>query len=374
MVSFYFCSCFGEPPEFASPADNSRATLYLLVKQIKAQKGLDPAQLAPYLSLENCLDGMQVLIQQLFGIQMQEEPMQDEERWDSVVGLQPPPFEERIRKFVFTDDEERNLGTMYLDLHPRKGKYTHAAHFTVRCGCVVDGPDSEYQSPIVALVCNMNTGEASFSSHQEVETLFHEFGHALHSLLSRTNFQHMSGTRAAMDFVETPSHLMENYVWDPQFLPMLARTTSGEPIPESMIQSLRESHKLFKCLEMQNQIVLAMFDQHIFGAPSSASTTDIWSGLHRQHAVPYAEGTHWHSNVGHLVTYGAGYYGYLYSQVFASDIWNQLFQEQSLERKSGEQIWKKMLIHGGARDANLMLKDLLGREPTVENFLKTLKV
>jgi intermediate peptidase len=349
-------------------------TLYLLVKQIKSQKGLDPAELAPYLSLENCLDGMQVLIQELFGIQMQEEPMQDKERWDSVEGLPPPLFEERIRKFIFTDDEERNLGTMYLDLHPRKGKYTHAAHFTVRCGCVVDGPDSEYQSPIVALVCNMNTGEASFSSHQEVETLFHEFGHAMHSLLSRTNFQHMSGTRAAMDFVETPSHWMENYVWDPQFLPQLARTASGEPIPESMIQSLRESHKLFKCLEMQNQIVLAMFDQHIFGAPSSASTTDIWSGLHRQHAVPYAEGTHWHSNVGHLVTYGAGYYGYLYSQVFASDIWNQLFQEQSLKRKSGEQIWKKMLIHGGARDANVMLKDLLGREPTVENFLKTLKV
>jgi intermediate peptidase len=347
------------------------------VKQIKAQKGLDPAQLAPYLSLENCLDGMQVLIQQLFGITMQEEPMQDEERWDSVESLPPPPFEERIRKFVFQDDEERNLGTMYLDLHPRKGKYTHAAHFTVRCGCVVDGPDSDYQSPIVALVCNMNTGEASFSSHQEVETLFHEFGHALHSLLSRTNFQHMSGTRAAMDFVETPSHWMENYVWDPQFLPLLARTTSGEPIPEAMISSLRESHKLFKCLEMQNQIVLAMFDQHIFGAASSssaASTTDIWSALHRQHAVPYAEGTHWHSNVGHLVTYGAGYYGYLYSQVFASDIWNQLFQQQSLERKSGEQIWKKMLIHGGAKDANLMLKDLLGREPTVDNFLKTLKV
>jgi intermediate peptidase len=218
----------------------------------------------------------------------------------------------------------------------------------------------------------MNTGHASFSTHQEVETLFHEFGHALHSLLSRTNFQHMSGTRASMDFVETPSHWMEHYAWCENFLPLLAMTVDGEPLPGSMVQALSRSRNQFRFLEMQNQIVLATFDQFIFGPSQGTSPRELWSKIHRQNGVPFADGTHWFTNVGHLVTYGAGYYGYLYSQVFASGIWNGLFRDQSLERQSGEKIWKKLLIHGGARDANVMLEELLGHKPTVENYWKTL--
>lgn len=347
------------------------------VKLLKAQMGgVDPNELANYLSLPNCLNAMQLLVGKLFGIQMREQEIQPGERWDVDLENQKSSSniskDEQIRKFVFSEEDTgRELGTMYLDLHPRVGKYTHAAHFTVRCGCVVNGPNSDYQLPIVALVCNMNSGQASFSSHQEVETLFHEFGHAMHSLLSRTNFQHLSGTRAAMDFVETPSHWMEHYVWDEEFLPILAQNQMGSPIPDSMLKTLAQSQNQFRCLEMQNQIVLSVFDQHIFGEDVSGKTPqEIWAALHKEHDVPYADGTHWYTNVGHLVTYGAGYYGYLYSQVFASTIWNQLFYKQSLQRSAGEKLWKKVLIHGGARDANVMLEDLLGKKPTVENYWK----
>lgn len=345
------------------------------VKLLRAQMGgVDPHELANYLSLPNCLNAMQLLVHRLFGIEMKERELHPGERWDVDMDNQANNIskEEEIRKFVFFEqDSGRELGTMYLDLHPRAGKYTHAAHFTVRCGCVVNGPGSDYQLPIVALVCNMNSGQASFSSHQEVETLFHEFGHAMHSLLSRTNFQHLAGTRAAMDFVETPSHWMENFVWDEEFLPMLAQNQTGTPIPDSILKPLVQSRNQFRCLEMQNQVVLSLFDQHIFGEHNSSKTPqEIWASLHREHGVPYADGTHWFTNVGHLVTYGAGYYGYLYSQVFASTIWNELFHKQSLKRSAGEQLWKKVLIHGGARDANDMLEDLLGKKPTVENYWK----
>jgi intermediate peptidase len=364
------------------------------VKMLKAQiAGVDPHELTKYWSLSNCLTSLQLLSKELFGIEMHEETeISLEERWDLVDGHTTttttgttttiPTGDDAIRKFTFLEiDTQRPLGTMYLDLHPRQGKYTHAAHFTVRCGCVVDGPNSnEYQLPIVALVCNMNL----FSSHQEVETLFHEFGHALHSLLSRTNFQHLSGTRGAMDFVETPSHWMEHFVWDPDFLQILARDPEGNPMPQDKIQALVASRTAFRCLEMQNQILLSSFDQEIFGAnyhdsgsskstSSSSTPLQIWEGLHQQHHVPYAQGTHWYSNVGHLVTYGAGYYGYLYSQVFANAIWGQLFQNQCLNRDSGDRIWKKVLIHGGARDANVMLEDLLGKKPTVEIYWKSLQ-
>ena len=252
----------------------------------------------------------------------------------------------------------------------------HAAHFTVRCGCVVDGPGSDYQLPVVALVCNMHSGQAS--SHSEVETLFHEFGHAMHSLLSRTNFQHLSGTRAAMDFVETPSHWMEHYVWDVDFLPILAKNTQGEPLPNHLAVALNQSRNQFRYIEMQSQLCLAMFDQLIFGGNNVAtgsgdetnSPIQIWEDIHRRHRVPFAPGTHWYTNVGHLVTYGAGYYCYLYSQVFANAIWNDLFHDgRCLSRSAGQRMWKDVLIYGGARDPNIMIEDLLGKKPTVSQLL-----
>jgi mitochondrial intermediate peptidase len=84
--------------------------------------------------------------------------------------------------------------------------------------------------------------------------------------------------------------------------------------------------------------------------------------------IPYASGTHWHSRFGHVVTYGAGYYGYLYAQVFANDIWRSLFAGRPLDAASGQQLWHKVLRHGGAKDPSEMLTDLLGRPPQVDSF------
>jgi intermediate peptidase len=333
---------------------------------LKAKNGFDINDVSPYLTLHNCLEGMKLLCDKLFGIKMEEDHMTVDERWD--VGVSPPPDDIRVRRFVFSDETGRSLGIMFLDLHPREAKYGHAAHFTVRCGCLTGVQEhAEYQLPIVALVCNLSaSSQTSMLSHSEVETLFHEYGHALHSLLSRTKFQHMSGTRAAMDFVETPSHLVENFVWDPQFLRVFAlHHETGKAMPEQMIQQLRNSRNDFSAIERQNQITYALFDQKLFGRPdpSQPSTTEIFAKLHKDHNIPYAEGTHWHSRFGHLVTYGAGYYGYLYSQVFAGDIWQHCFEGDSLRRESGERLWQNMLIHGGAKDPSVMLTDLLGRPP-----------
>jgi len=343
------------------------------VKLLKTHVGgVDPNVIAAYFSLANCLNAMQFLVQQLFGIKMQEEEMHPSERWDvDTENAASLTSSTDIRKFKFWEEESgRELGTMYLDLHPRAGKYTHAAHFTVRCGCVENGVGSNYQLPIVALVCNINEHG---SSHQDVETLFHEFGHAMHSLLSRTNFQHLAGTRGAMDFVETPSHWMEHYVWDEEFLPILARNESGEPIPESLLKPLLQSRNSFRCIEMQSQLVLSKFDQQIFGAKKGNQTTqDAWDTLHCEHGVPHSDGSHWYTNVGHLVTYGAGYYGYLYAQIFASTIWNTHFHGQSLKRSSGDLLWKKVLIHGGSKEPSMMLEDLIGKKPEMENYWDSL--
>ena len=328
-----------------------------------------------FFTLDGCLASLPVLVDTLFGIQMQEETaLTENEQWD----LRDSDEQSLIRKYSFTGPDGRPLGTLYLDLHSRPGKYNHAAHFTVRCGCrttpllTEEGCDDydDYQLPIVALVCNLSNGAAL--SHGEVETLFHEFGHALHSLLSRTQFQHMSGTRGAMDFVETPSHLIEHYVWDAEFLRgVLGRHhATGDVMPDKLIDKLRRSRYAFGAVERLNQVLYAQFDQKIFGIPDSTmpNTTEIFGDLHSQLGIPYAQGTHWHSRFGHLVTYGAGYYSYLYAQVFAGDLWKHLFEGQSLRRESGERLWHGMLQHGGAKDPTAMLTDLLGRRPQVNNF------
>jgi intermediate peptidase len=135
-------------------------------------------------------------------------------------------------------------------------------------------------------------------------------------------------------------------------------------------------------VEVQTQIVHSKFDQALFGPnPCAASlggctSTEMFERLHREAGVPFASGTHWHSRFGHLVTYGAGYYGYLYAQTFAADIWTSVLASSStsssdaVRREGGTKIWKEMLIHGGAKDPKEMIHNVLGREPSVDPFFK----
>jgi mitochondrial intermediate peptidase len=352
---------------------------------LSARHGDALSELSQYFTVAHTLASMQLLVERLFGIVMRQEPMTGIEQWDLVVS--PGSTEQNstvqaatttktstLRKYTFSFEDEP-LGIMYLDLHPRADKYGHAAHFTVRCGCAIhydtEQHDStlagDYQCPIVALVCNVSSRETI--AHSEVETLFHEFGHALHSLLSRTKFQHMSGTRAALDFVETPSHLLEHFVWDRQFLQVLGRhATTGQPIPDAMIDALRSSRYAFAALERHTQILHSTFDQELFGVPGPSGTTiettqALFAQLHSRYGIPFAHGSHWYSRFGHLVSYGAGYYGYLYAQGFARSIWEQCLEHDCMNRSAGTRVWRTLLVHGGARDPHLMLSDLLGRLP-----------
>ena len=371
----------------------------------------ESSQFARYFTVENSIEGMKILVQELFNITMEEVSIPIEERWDVADTTTTDNASNNnggggLRKFIFHHDEDGTLGTMFFDLHPRDGKFLHAAHFTIRCGrrrteedssMVGVESSSDHQLPIVALVCNLSPSSEESSgstssqtqlSHAEVETLYHEFGHGLHSMLSRTSFQHLSGTRAAMDFVETPSHIFESFARDPSFLSrVLARHfVTGRFMSLKRAKHLALSNLDFRGIEIQTQIVHSKFDQALFGTnPCSVLlggqlSTDVFERLHADAGIPYASGTHWHSRFGHLVTYGAGYYGYLYAQTFAADIWTSTLASSSttspgvsdgaLRREGGTKIWKEMLIHGGAKDPKEMIHAVLGREPSVEPFFK----
>lgn len=215
---------------------------------LKAQTHeIDSREIAAYFPLERCLEGLHGLCAELFGLQLAPAPLLPGEAWHP-----------DVRKLALTRQEGGDpLGTIYFDLYPRRDKYASAAHFTVRCGKQL-ARGAGYQTPVVALVCNFSKAapaSPSLLTHAEVETLFHEFGHALHSLLSRTEFQHLAGTRAQLDFVETPSHLFEYFAWDYRFVRTFAKHyATHEPIPREMMAALRRSKNMFAAMDTQVRI------------------------------------------------------------------------------------------------------------------------
>uniref|UniRef100_A0A0E0Q1U0 Peptidase M3A/M3B catalytic domain-containing protein n=1 Tax=Oryza rufipogon TaxID=4529 RepID=A0A0E0Q1U0_ORYRU len=275
---------------------------------------LDVSVVAAYFPLSQCLKGLNVLVESLFGATFHQIPMGDGESWHPDV--------------------------MKLSLHH---------------------PDE-----IVALVCNFSSSSKIMArlNHWDVETLFHEFGHALHSLLSRTEYQHFSGTRVALDVAETPSNLFEFYAWDYRVLRKFAvDETTGDPIPEKLVKALNASRNMFPATELQRQIFYSIMDLTLFGEQGSKpmDTISTVADLRRKHTSwKCVEGTHWHTRFTHLINYGAGYYSYLYARCFATTIWQEVCQDDPLSRSTGSALRDKFLKHGGAKDPSALLKDFVG--------------
>ncbi|KAK4489446.1 hypothetical protein RD792_005255 [Penstemon davidsonii] len=314
---------------------------------------LDYSVVASYFSLPQCIEGLKVLAESLFGVRCHEIPLGPGESWHP-----------DVLKLSLYHLDEGDLGYLYLDLKSRKGKHPICAHFAIRGGRRIS--ETDYQLPIIALVCNFSG--PNFASvqlhHSDVETLFHEFGHAVHSLLSRTDYQHFSGTRVVLDFAETPSNLFEYYAWDYRVLRKFAKHNStGDPIPEKLVESLVGAKKMFAATELQRQVFYTLIDQtlHTLKPSSISNTISIVADLKREHTSwKHVEGTHWHTRFSHLVTYGAGYYSYLYAKCFAATIWQKTCQEDPLSLDTGSALRSKLLQHGGAKDPAIILNDLVG--------------
>lgn len=332
---------------------------------------IDSTVIASYFPFSQCLEGLKVLCESLFGVTFHRIPLAPGESWHP-----------DVLKIALHHPDEGDLGYLYLDLKSRKDKHPICAHFAVKGGRRIS--ETAYQLPVVALVCNfMGHGSSPNLNHSEVETLFHEFGHALHSLLSRTDYQHFSGTRVLLDFAETPSNLFEHYAWDFQVLKTFAKHYStGDTIPESLVKSMRRAKNMFFATELQHQIFYAFIDQALFGEQSSSAkgTVSMVAELKRRHTSwKHVDGTHWHTQFSHLAGYGAGYYSYLYAKCFAATIWEKICQEGPLSLETGSALRMKFLRHGGAKDPDSILNDLVGKGavhhrgggivPDIESFI-----
>ena len=184
-----------------------------------------------------------------------------------------------------------------------------------------------------------------------IDNLFHEMGHAMHSMLARTKYQHVTGTRCSTDFAEVPSTLMEYFASDPRVLSRINRHyRTGETLPEAVVESFCATKQVFSAVDVHTQLFYSMLDQRYHGDPcpdSGSSTTDVLAALHAEHhPLGYPDRTAWHHRFSHLVGYGARYYSYLMARSVASSIWQECFQADPLNPDAGRRYRAVNMLPG----------------------------
>jgi Zn-dependent oligopeptidase len=282
----------------------------------------------------------------------------------------------------FSEDSEF-VGHFYLDLFPRPGKYTHAACWDLQPGydrCESEGAGRQY--PVAGMVANFTkpTGDKpSLLKHDEVVTLFHELGHAMHDMCAHVRLSRFHGTSVEGDFVEAPSQMLENWCWQDSILRRLSQhyLRPSEPLPDSLIASLVRTKNLNAGLQNLRQIFFATWDLIVHGRDFDVSAVDAeYERLRHEIALIGQADNVWPAaSFGHMMGgYDAGYYGYMWSQVFSADMFYTRFASHLDSKPSvpGLQYRKSILRVGGSRDGMDSLKEFLGREPIPEPFLKSL--
>jgi intermediate peptidase len=326
---------------------------------------VDNSEFTPYFSLGTCMEGLNNLMNNLYSINLVNDEMAPGEVWAS-----------DVYKLAVFHEREGLLGHIYCDFYERPGKPNQDCHFTIRGGKEL--PDGTYQNPAVVLMLNLPTprwSHPSLLTPGMVDNLFHEMGHAMHSMLARTCYQHITGTRCTTDFAEVPSVLMEYFAADPRVVRTFARHfQTQECMPEDMLVRLCASKHLFAASEMQLQAFYSALDQRYHGShPLQGSTTDVLAELQNQYyGIPYVPNTAWQLRFSHLVGYGAKYYSYLLSRAVAAWIWQTCFEADPLNSSSGERYRQQCLVHGGGKPARELVADFLGREVTPTNLANSL--
>jgi len=339
---------------------------------LKEKYAVDSQKVSEYFPLTQVFQGLFNVTSSLYGI-----TFTDATPRAKALGLQPV-WHPDVKLWEVADKASKKvIGHIYTDLFPRENKYNHAACWGLRPRKV--WPNGTVQTPVAALVCNFTKPTAdkpSLMTHEEVITFFHEFGHGLHNVLTETKLGRFSGTAVALDFVEAPSQMFENWCWDPGVLSGFAKHyKTGEVLPAETIAGMVRARTLGSGLDTEHQIYYGMNDQAYHVAPGGKIDTtktgiDLLAKLE---LMPRPEGTFYQASFGHLMSgYEGGYYGYLYSLVYAQDMQTRFAEKGILSPEAGMYYRKKILARGGSMDELDLLRDYLGREPQTAAFKKHL--
>jgi len=324
---------------------------------------VDHELIKEYFPLEKVTTGTLAVYQELLSLRFAELPKDKRHVWH-----------EDVKQFEVYDKESNAfMGHFYLDLHPRDGKYGHAAEFDVQKGCTT-GEGKQY--PAAAMVANFTKPTASKPSllkFDEVVTFFHEFGHVMHELCTTATYYRFAGTNVERDFVEAPSQMLENWCYESEVLKQISGHYKdlSQPLPEDLRVKLINAKNVTEALKNRRQLHFGTFDMLVHTAEGKVDTAALWAKCCEEIALtPAQPGTNGAAGFGHIVGgYSAGYYGYLWSKVYSSDMFMQFKKEGVLNPKLGRRYRDLILASGGTRDAMDYLVEFLGRQPQQDAFL-----
>jgi len=282
-----------------------------------------------------------------------------------------------VKRFEVSDSRTGvKIAQFFMDLYPREGKYKHAAAFTLLQGREL--PDGSYQKPSSAIVANFDKptpDRPSLIPHSDVETLFHEFGHIMHQTLTRAKYQRFAGSSVARDFVEAPSQMFQQWVWKEAVLNRVSGLYQdrSQKLPKDMIAKLLAAKNADSGLTYLRQNFFATYDMDLHTATELPDTTALYAKLMKEVSlIPMTAQTMPEASFTHLMGYDAGYYGYLWSEVYALDGFSRFAKEGLLSEKVGRDYRREVLEKGGSREEAVSLRAFLGREPNDEAFLKNI--
>jgi thimet oligopeptidase len=261
-------------------------------------------------------------------------------------------WHEDVATYDVLRDEQR-IGRIHLDLHPREGKYKHAAQFDLVSG--VTGR----QLPEGALVCNFPCG---LMEHSDVVTLFHEFGHLVHHVLGGDQrWVRFSGVATEWDFVEAPSQMLEEWAWDTTVLQSFATNAADEPIPADLVAKMRAADDFGKGYHARTQMAYAAISYQLHRQRADDLSTLVRELQTRYDLVAPLEGSHFHASFGHLTGYTSGYYTYMWSLVIAKDLFSAFDGDDLFATETASRYRDLVLAQGGRKDAADLVADFLGR-------------
>ena len=259
------------------------------------------------------------------------------------------------------------LGRFYLDMHPRPDKYKHAAHWTLRSGL-----SNSEQIPLSGLATNF---PKDYMEHNQVETYLHEFGHLLHNMFSGTQpWLDLTGMSMERDFVEAPSQMLEEWIWDQQTLQNFATNDDGEAIPQTLIDKMNSARNFTKAMGTAQQLFYSNISLFYYSTnPDEIDLLTVLRDLQEKYSpYPYADGTYFYNNFGHLNGYSSNYYIYQWSLAIATDLFSRFKDEGLNNAEVSKEYRTKILGSAGSKPADEFIEDFLGRPFSTDAYIELL--